>query len=162
MALGMPLGGWLSDRIQSRFGWRAARGGIAASALIISAMLLLLGVNAKELFWNVTLLSLALGVLGTLEGPFWVTAVEVGRGRGGLSTGIFNTGGNIGGIVAPVLTPWISKDLELGWEYAMGVGSLICILGAILWIWIDDPNERSLKGDSSPALPHPAIPLAAS
>ena len=142
MALGMPLGGWLSDRIQSTFGWRAARGGMAATAMIASAGLLQLGVRATEPFWIVTWMSLALGVLGTLEGPFWVTAVEVGRERGGLSAGIFNTGGNAGGIIAPILTPWISTDLGYGWQAGLTVGSVVCLLGAVLWLWIDDGSTH--------------------
>ena len=142
MALGMPLGGWLNDRIQSTFGWRAARGGMAATAMIASAGLLQLGVRATEPFWIVTWMSLALGVLGTLEGPFWVTAVEVGRERGGLSAGIFNTGGNAGGIIAPILTPWISTDLGYGWQAGLTVGSVVCLLGAVLWLWIDDGSTH--------------------
>ncbi len=157
MALGMPLGGWLSDRIQSLFGWRAARGGMAASAMIASAGLLQFGVRATEPFWIVTWMSLALGVLGTLEGPFWVTAVEVGRGRGGLSAGIFNTGGNAGGIIAPILTPWISTELGYGWQAGLTVGSVVCLVGAVLWLWIDDGsrNETNTQDVSLILTPHP-------
>lgn len=159
MAFGMPLGGLLADRIQSLYGWRAARGGLAASAMVLSAILLLLGVQAKEPAWIVTWMSLALGVLGTLEGPFWVTAVEVGRRRGGFSAGVFNTGGNLGGIIAPVLTPWISEDLKLGWPIGLGVGSAVCVVGAVLWLWIDDPREESKSRATSSTLPNPAAAL---
>ncbi|HEV3136621.1 MAG TPA: MFS transporter, partial [Pirellulales bacterium] len=69
MAVGMPLGGWLSDRTLSLFGWRAARAGLAISAMTASAGLLLLGVSAADPFWIVVWLSLALGVLGMAEGP---------------------------------------------------------------------------------------------
>jgi ACS family glucarate transporter-like MFS transporter len=148
MAVGMPLGGWASDRIQSLYGWRAARGGMAATAMVVSAILLLLGVNATQPVWIVTWMSLALGVLGMLEGPFWVTAVEVGGQRGGLSAGVFNTGGNIGGIVAPVITPWISDELGYGWKAGLAVGSLVCLIGAVLWIWIDDPRGEVIHNDS--------------
>ena len=50
MALGMPLGGWLSDRILVLFGWRAARAGLAMAAMSASAGLLLLGVRAPSPF----------------------------------------------------------------------------------------------------------------
>jgi MFS family permease len=137
MALGMPLGGWLSDRMLSLFGWRAARAGLAISAMTASAGLLLLGISAADPLWIVVWLSLALGVLGMAEGPFWVTAVEVGGRRGGLSAGIFNTGGNAGGILAPVVTPWISDTLGFGWQTGIAVGSVVCVIGAALWFWID-------------------------
>ena len=149
MALGMPLGGWLSDRIQSLFGWRAARAGLAMIAMTASASLLWLGVQATEPFWIVTWMSLALGVLGTLEGPFWVTAFEVGGRRGGLSAAIFNTGGNGGGIIAPIATPWISDSLGYGWQAGITVGSLVCLGGAVLWFFIDDRETRHTETTTS-------------
>jgi MFS transporter, ACS family, D-galactonate transporter len=137
MALTMPLGGWLSDRLMARYGWRTARATLAMSAMAASAGLLLLGISTSEPFWIVTWLTLALGVLGAAEGPFWVTAVEVGGRRGGLSASIFNTGGNAGGILAPIVTPWISDALHFGWQSGLAVSSGVCLTGAVLWYWID-------------------------
>ena len=65
MAVGMPLGGWLSDRLRARFGWRPAYAGLAMTAMATSACLLLLGMAAREPFWIVTWLTLALGTLGS-------------------------------------------------------------------------------------------------
>jgi MFS family permease len=137
MALGMALGGWLSDRLESLFGWRVARAGLAISAMTASSGLVLLGITSTEPLWTVTWLALAMGVLGLAEGPFWVTAVEVGGQRGGLSASILNTGGNVGGILAPVITPWLSDTLELGWQVGIAAGSGVCLLGAALWCGID-------------------------
>ncbi len=137
MAVGMPLGGWLSDRFQSNYHRRAGRVWLPAAAMIASATLLILGVRATEPFWIVGWLSLSLGALGMAEGPFWVAAVEVGGRRGGLSAAIFNTGGNAGGIASPVVTPWISETLGFGWQAGIAVGSVVCLAGAVLWYWID-------------------------
>jgi MFS family permease len=65
--------------------------------------------------------------------------VELGGRRGGLAAGICNTGGNAGGLVAPVLTPFVAG--RFGWEAAIGVGSAVCLAGVLLWRWID-PHER--------------------
>jgi MFS family permease len=137
MALAMPLGGWLSDRIHSAYGWQMARRGLAIVAMTASAALLLLGTRATQPLWIVVWLSLALGVLGIVEGPFWVTAVEVGGRRGGLSAAIFNTGGNAGGVLAPIATPWISDSLGFGWQTGIAAGSAVCLAGALAWCWID-------------------------
>lgn len=150
MALGMPLGGWLSDRLGSRFSWRFARAGLAGAAMAASAGLLLLGVIARDPLWIVTWLSLALGVLGAAEGPFWVTAVEVGGRRGGLSASIFNMGGNFGGLLAPIVTPWVSDDLDLGWSAGIAVGSVVCLAGAALWYWIDLSDDA--RGNEASAV----------
>ena len=137
MAVGMALGGWLSDRLELVFGWRIARAGLAIGAMTASSCLVLVGIHSTEQLATVSWLILSMGVLGLAEGPFWVTAVEVGGPRGGLSASIFNTGGNAGGFLAPVITPWLSDTLQLGWQIGISAGSLVCLLGGILWYWID-------------------------
>ncbi len=137
MAVGMPLGGWISDRLFRRFGWRVARSGVVGTAMATSAALLWFGAMTQEPVWSIVWLSLSLGVLGMAEGPFWVTAVEVGGKRGGLSAAIFNTGGNGIGLIAPIATPFISDDLGLGWQAGISVASIVCLAGAACWIWID-------------------------
>jgi MFS family permease len=143
MALSMPLGGWLSDRLQVLFGWRAARAGLAGVAMSASALLLLLGTRASQPVWIILWFSSALGVLGLAEGAFWSTAVEVGGNRGGLSAAIFNTGGNAGGMLAPVVTPWVSETLALGWQHGIGLGAVVCLAGAAAWIWIEPSAEAN-------------------
>jgi dipeptide/tripeptide permease len=61
--------------------------------------------------------------------------VELGGRRGGTAAGICNTGGNLGGLLAPLMTPWVSE--LWGWPWGIGLGSLICLAGATLWVWID-------------------------
>lgn len=147
MAIGMPLGGWLSDRSQRHLGYRWGRAVVPMIGMIAGALLLYLGIIAKEPVWIVTWFSLALGAVGACEGPFWATAVEVGGKRGGTAAAIFNTGGNAGGLLAPVVTPWISKYFH--WQIGIGLGGVICLLGALCWFWIDptkngtEPERKS-------------------
>ena len=85
--------------------------------------------------WIVTWFALALGAVGMSEGPFWATAIELGGRRGGSSAALFNTGGNAGGMLAPVVTPWIGQ--LYGWGYAVGLGAVICLVGVVLWLGIE-------------------------
>jgi len=148
MAIGMPLGGWISDRLFRRFGWRTARSGLVGTAMATSAVLLWFGASVREPVWSIIWLSLSLGVLGMAEGPFWVTAVEVGRGRGGLSAAIFNTGGNGIGLTAPIVTPFISDDLGFGWQAGISVASIVCLAGASCWFWIDEGTGNLPQHDN--------------
>lgn len=150
MAVAMPLGGWLSDLLQGRYGRHVSRAYLAMASMSTSAALLVLGTMVTETFWIVTLLSLALGILGLAEGPFWVTAVEVGGRAGGRSAGIFNTGGNAGGIVSPWITPWISDTLGLGWQAGIGLGAAVGLAGGALWYWIDLGPDGSDLGEAAP------------
>ena len=160
MALGMPLGGWLSDRIFTRFGWRAARSGLGCAAMTASAVLLWIGARAGDPDWSIAWLSLSLGVLGMAEGPFWVTAVEVGGARGGLSAAIFNTGGNGIGLIAPIATPFISDDLGFGWQAGVSVASVVCLAGAACWLWIDQGPQPKVTETMSLASSPASIPRA--
>src|SRR5947208_5227617 len=140
MAISMPLGGWLSDRLQRPLGYRWGRAVVPLGGMVAGAGLLGLGVAAKEAAWIVACFSLALGAVGACEGAFWSTAVESGGRLGGIAAAIVNTGGNGGGLLAPVITPWVSKYFH--WQVGIGLGGLVCLLGALCWFWID-PRQRA-------------------
>ena len=118
--------------------------------MLSGAALLTLGVLASDPAWIVTWFALALGAVGTTEGTFWVTAIELGGRRGGSSAAIFNTGGNLGGMLAPVLTPWIGE--RYGWGYAVGLGAMICLLGVVFWLGIE-VGERPAEPRKDSARP---------
>lgn len=141
MAVGMPLGGWLSDWLQGRYGWRTARVGLGFVTMSTSAALLWLGVQTTEPLLSVVCFSMSLGVLGMIEGPFWATAVEVGGARGGFSAAVVNTGGNGLGLIAPIATPWVSEKLGLGWQTGITVASVVCLAGAVCWLGIHQSSD---------------------
>jgi dipeptide/tripeptide permease len=112
--------------------------------LLGGAVLLYCGLMTTNPPWIVFWFGLAMAAVGATEGPFWATALELGGRRGATAAGIFNTGGNAGGILSPVATPFVSK--RLGWEYGIGLGSLVCLAGLLLWLWIRlDENPASRK-----------------
>jgi MFS family permease len=139
MAAGMPLGGWFSDRLERAIKTPRSRGIVPMAGMTAGALLLILGAFAGEPAWIVFWFALALGAVGASEGPFWATAVELGGRRGGSSAAFFNTGGNAGGMLAPIVTPLIGR--HFGWGYAVAVGGVVCLAGVVLWFWID-PAER--------------------
>ena len=127
MALCMPIGGWLSDRARKR-------SIVPMSGMVLGALLLGCGVLAKTPFWIVFWFSLALGAVGAAEGAFWSSIVEAGRTFGGTAAAIMNTGGNGGGMLAPVVTPLVSK--WFGWPMGIALGGIICLAGAMCWLGI--------------------------
>jgi MFS family permease len=139
MAGGMAAGGWLSDRLVQEFGYRWGRAMVPAGGMVAGAGFLVLGLLIQEPVLIVAWFALALAALGAVEGPFWMTALELGGRRGGTSAGICNTGGNAGGLVAPIITPLIGE--RFGWPLAIGLAGAISLTGALLWLWID-PRER--------------------
>ena len=135
MAVGMAVGGVCTDQLCRRIGHRWGCRCIAFVAMGLSAAFAWYGVAAKDPSHVVWLFSLALGSLGLCEGIFWTTAPQLEPRSGGLACAFLNTIGNAGGLVAPMLTPWIG--INYGWTTAIGVACLVCALGAVLWLWID-------------------------
>lgn len=154
MAVGMPLGGWLSDRIEHAHGKAGSRKIIPVLGMLAGAVLLFVGVYARQPAWIVTWFSLALGAVGMAEGPSWATAIELGGSRGGSAAAILNTGGNAGGILAPIVTPWIGE--LLGWGAAVALGGLICLGGVVAWFKVD-PAEKPLGAADKTVLDFPDI-----
>ena len=140
MGAGMLLGGVLADRLHRRWS-RWGRRAVPAAGMTLSAGLLMLGLVSTEPVWIVIWFSLALAAVGTTEGPVWTTAVELGGRQGGTAAAICNTGGNGGGLLAPILTPFLAQ--HLGWAAAVSLSGLYCLVGAVLWCWIRVPPTRT-------------------
>ncbi len=134
-----PLGGRLSDRLVLRYGQKTGRRAVAMTAMIASALLLSLGASGFGVIPTVALLSLAFGSAGSAEGPYWATAIGISGEQAGAACGLFNTGGNIGGMLAPVITPLIAS--RFGWEGGLYFGSLLMLLGVMTWLLVD-PGKK--------------------
>ena len=60
-----------------------------------------------------------------------------------LATGIFNSGTNVGAILAPLVVPWIVK--HLGWEAAFLIIGAIGFSWLIFWFWLYEIPSRSKR-----------------
>jgi MFS family permease len=145
MAAGMFLGGWLSDYLALAWGRRRGRAFVVVSGMLGGAVLLVGGLLASQPGWTVLWFALALAAVGSTEGSFWATAVDLGGPRSATAAGILNTGSNAGGVLAPVVTPLVSA--AFGWPWGIGLGSLVCLAGVSVWLWIEPEVERGYVGE---------------
>ena len=139
MVVMTPLGGWASDRLTLKFGRRLGRRIVPVVTMTLSAVLLFLGASDFGTAATVTLLALAIGFCSSAEGPFWAAAIDTGGNHVGAAAGIMNSTGNFGGILAPVLTPWIAS--QLGWASGLYFGSLVVAVGVLAWFFIDTTHS---------------------
>jgi MFS family permease len=133
MAVMTPLGGWVSDHIGDRRS-RSGRKWVATAGVTLSAGLLCAAATGAGVFLTVAMLALSLGFAAAAEGPFWSTAIEVSGDNVGAACGILNTGGNLGGMLAPVITPLIAKGF--GWSGGLYFGCLMVLISAATWFLI--------------------------
>ena len=135
MGVGMIGGGWLADGVRRRFGPHRNRALVPVMGMVVSALALVAGLLSPVTEVTTGFFALAMLALGTSEGSFWTAATELGGRRGATAAGILNTGGNGGGLIAPIATPALSEII--GWQAGIGLASLVCLVGAALWHWVD-------------------------
>jgi len=88
---------------------------------------------------------LAIGEAGNFPAAIKTVAEWFPKKERSLATGIFNSGANIGAILAPLTVPWIAS--HLGWESAFIIVGGIGFLWLIFWfLFYDTPKKALEKG----------------
>ncbi len=88
---------------------------------------------------------LGFGEAGNFPAAIKTTAEWFPKKERALATGIFNSGSNVGAILAPMTVPWIAD--HLGWEAAFLIIGGIGFLWLIFWFWLYEiPNRNKRVG----------------
>lgn len=77
---------------------------------------------------------LGIGEAGNFPAAIKTTAEYFPKKERALATGIFNSGSNIGAILAPLTVPWLS--MKYGWESAFTIIGGIGFIWLFFWLWI--------------------------
>ncbi|HWW86696.1 MAG TPA: MFS transporter [Vicinamibacterales bacterium] len=120
-AIGFVFSGRLMD-------WLGSRRGYAIAVGIWSIAAMAHGLATSAFTFGAARFGLGLGESGSFPAAVKTTAEWFPRKERAFATGIFNSGTNIGAIVAPLTVPWIA--LSLGWRWAF------VFTGAIGFVWI--------------------------
>ena len=88
---------------------------------------------------------LAIGESGNFPAAIKATAEYFPKKERSLATGIFNSGSNVGAILAPLTVPWIA--LHWGWQTAFLLIGIIGFLWMLFWIWLYNKpaNQKRLS-----------------
>jgi MFS transporter, ACS family, glucarate transporter len=148
-AVGATVGGMLAAPLIARFGVRIGLRIVPLVALPASGLLLFLAVDAASPYVAVAALSLCFAAIEMTEGPFWAAVMEVARADTMAATGVLNTGGNIGGILATPIIAYLSAHHM--WSAAFLIGSAFAFAGAATWLWVD-PTRRLAQAPGPPRL----------
>lgn len=135
-ALGLPLFGRFIDRYGTKlgytisiFGWSVAAmaHALASSALSFGIARALLGVSEA----------------GNFPASIKTTAEWFPKKERALATGIFNSGANIGAVVAPATVPWLAE--HWGWGGAFIATGAIGFFWIIAWLLLYERPEASKR-----------------
>lgn len=130
-----PLAGFISDKLSARMGPRLGRRMVPLVTLPLAAILVFFGGRVEGPTTAVVILSIGAALTLAAEGPTWATMSEMSGPSAGAATGFVNTGSNLGGTLAALLTPWIAA--RFSWPIAFGVASVFALAGAALWAGVD-------------------------
>jgi nitrate/nitrite transporter NarK len=139
-AFGAGLGGWLASRLCLRLGIRRGLRLLPLVSLPAAAVLLFVAVDAANPYVAVAALSLCFMAVELNEGPYWAAIMNVGRGDTMAASGLLNTGGNLGGIIATPIVAYLSG--RHAWTQAFLLGSGFAIVSAALWLSVDPLRKR--------------------
>jgi sugar phosphate permease len=133
--LGGGIGGKLVAVLVDRFGIRWGFRLLPMLALPTSGTLILVAVNLNNPYGAVGALALAYAVLELNEGAFWGATMYIARSDTMSATGVLNTGGNIGGLIGIPIVAYLSGGGH--WTAAFVIGTVLALLGAVMWMGID-------------------------
>jgi len=131
MTLGCVFGGFISDQIAAQFGLRIGRTLIPGAALILTAILLLIGPRVHQAETAALVLALGAGVLYVAQSGFWAVAADIAGENTSVVSAIVNMGGQIGGACATSVTPLIAS--RFGWTMSFLVAAALTLAGGIAW-----------------------------
>jgi ACS family hexuronate transporter-like MFS transporter len=135
-AVGMLGFGWLVDRFGVRMAYAVSILAWSASALGHS---LIFSVNG----FFVGRTCLGLGEGGNFPSAIKAVALWFPKKERALATSLFNSGANIGAVVAPAIIPWIA--LRWGWHAAYIGVAVAGLIWLPLWIRFYDAPERQKR-----------------
>jgi MFS transporter, ACS family, hexuronate transporter len=135
-ALGMLGAGWLIDKIGTKFGY--------AVSIVLWSIAAMLHALAK----GIPGFAAARAFLGISEAGNFPSAIKTvaewfPKKERALATGIFNSGSNIGAIIAPLSVPLIA--IHFGWEWAFIATGLTGFIWLYFWFRYYEIPKRQQK-----------------
>ncbi len=130
------LGGWLTDRLSSRYGLRVGRCGLGAVAYLVVGLCLIAAGRAWSPVLAAVLIAAATGLTMFTLGAAWGTAIEIGGNHVGVVGGTMNSIGNLVAMLNPLIVAY-SVEWFASWDVPLYVMGGLFLIGAACWTVID-------------------------
>ena len=123
-AVGLLLAGRLVDKVGSRLGYALIMGTWSLAAMGHALARTAFGFGVARFF-------LGLGESGNFPAAIKTVADWFPQRERSLATGIFNSGANLGAIIAPLLIPWVT--IHFGWRAAFLSTGIFSMFWIVWW-----------------------------
>ena len=142
------LGGWLTDRLSSRYGLRVGRCGLGGVAYVLVGIALIAAGSVSSPVLAAVLIAAGTGLTMFTLGAAWGTAIEIGGNHVGVVGGTMNSVGNLVAMLNPLIVAY-SVDWFASWDLPLFVMGGLFLVGAACWSVIDP--RRPVFAAHSPA-----------
>lgn len=135
-AIGTIIFGWFIDKYGTKIGYSISIIGWSIAAMATAAAQTIFGFGTARFF-------LGLSESGNFPAAIKTIAEWFPKKERALATGIFNSGANIGAVVAPAVVPWLA--ITYGWQAAFIATGAVGFIWFIFWIIFYERPEESKK-----------------
>jgi MFS transporter, ACS family, hexuronate transporter len=135
-ALGLVFFGWFIDKFGTKIGYSLSIVGWSLAAMAHALAKTVFGFGIARAFLGVS-------EAGNFPSAIKAIAEWFPQKERALATGIFNSGANIGAVVAPAVVPWLT--VTYGWQAAFIATGSIGFIWLILWIIYYEKPEAAKK-----------------
>jgi ACS family glucarate transporter-like MFS transporter len=149
------IGGWLTDRLSTRYGLRVGRCGLGFAAYVLAGVCLIAAGRASSPVAAAVLIAAATGLTMFTLGAAWGTAIEIGGNHVGVVGGTMNSIGNLVAMLTPLIVAY-SVQWFASWDVPLYVMGGLFLVGAACWTLIDP--RRPVFGMDPQALGPGSIP----
>jgi MFS transporter, ACS family, hexuronate transporter len=134
-AIGLLIAGSFIDRVGIRLGYAVALGIWSVATMGHALVRTVLGFATARF-------ALGIGEAGNFPAAVKTVAEWFPRKERALATGIFNSGTNVGAVVAPLAVPWIA--VKVGWQWAFIFTGLLGATWLVAWLAVyRRPHEHA-------------------
>ena len=123
--IGLLIFGWFIDRFGTKLGYAVSIAAWSVAAIGHAFVSTVGGFMGARI-------ALGLGEGGNFPSAIKAVALWFPKKERAFATGIFNSGTNVGAIIAPALVPWIA--FTWGWQAAFVAAGIAGFLWLLLWI----------------------------
>jgi ACS family hexuronate transporter-like MFS transporter len=135
-AIGILFFGWFIDKYGTKIGYSISIIGWSIAAMATAFAGTVFGFGAARFF-------LGLSESGNFPAAIKAIAEWFPKKERALATGIFNSGANIGAVVAPAIVPWLA--VTYGWQTAFISTGAVGFIWLVFWITFYEKPEAAKK-----------------
>ncbi|NVO20868.1 MAG: MFS transporter [Bacteroidetes bacterium] len=135
------IAGWAIDKIGTKLG-------LAISLIIWSIFGMLNALAGSVIGIHIAIRSLfGVGEAGNFPASIKTVAEWFPKRERALATGIFNSGSNLGAMIAALFVPWcmVMFGDQLGWKMAFVITGAIGFIWLIFWFWLYESPKKQKR-----------------